>query len=186
MALVQADLSIGQRSGTFKQSGSSGKTLSAQTIELAGHLDPLPLIPVAFGVRVIADSHNAKISDHGFKSMTATAIVPELKAWLSLFGDIAPFVRVGYTALSTYKATAEVTVGDQVISGDVVLKSTGPRLALGVQYDVIPLVSILGAVEHSTETLSYTSGKIGGFDFTEEKNITYSNTAILVGVKAGI
>ena len=137
MAFIGGELSIGQRSGTFKESGSSGKTLNSQTIELAGYLDPIPLIPVSFGVRLVSDAYDAKVADHGLKSMTSTAIVPEVSAWLPL-GSLKPFARVGYTAASAYKATAEKTVAGATVSGNVVLKSTGPRIAVGVEWSMLP------------------------------------------------
>ncbi len=190
MALIHGELSVGQRSGNFEQSGSSGKTLSGQTVEIAGYLDPIPLVPIGVGVRLVSDAFDAKIADHGFKSMTSTAIVPEVTAWLpfSLIMDLVPFARVGYTAVSAYKATAEASVGGVTASGSVVLKSTGPRLAAGLNYEpsLLP-ISVSVAFEQSSETLSISEGKVGGVDLTSgAKDITFNNTAILVGVKAGI
>jgi hypothetical protein len=189
MALIHGELSVGQRSGNFEQSGSSGKTLSGQTVEIAGYLDPIPLVPIGVGVRLVSDAFDAKIADHGFKSMTSTAIVPEVTAWLpfSLIMDLVPFARVGYTAVSAYKATTEASVAGVTASGSVVLKSTGPRIAAGLNYEGLPFMAVSLAFEQSSETLSISEGKIGGVDLSAgAKDITFNNTAILVGVKAGI
>ena len=186
MALIGGEVSVGQRSGSFKESGSSGKTLSSQTLELAGHLDPIPLIPISFGVRLVSDAYDAKVADHGFKSMTSTAIVPEVSAWLPL-GDLKPYARVGYTAVSAYKATVEKSLAGVTASGSAVLKSTGPRIAAGLEWSILPMISLSGAMEYSTETISISEAKVGGVDLTQgAKDISYANTAILVGVKAGL
>lgn len=185
-ALFDGELSVGQRTGTWKTSGDSGKSLSSSTIELAAHLDPIPLVPVSFGVRFISDAYDAKIADHGIKSLTSTAIVPEVTAWLPL-GDLKPFGRIGYTAASAYKGTAETTVAGASISGSVAYQSTGPRIAAGVEWSLLPLVSLTAAYELSTETISMSEGKIGSVDIkTGAKDINFVSTAILIGAKAGL
>lgn len=191
MALIHGEVSAGQRSGEFKESGSKGETLSSQTIEIAALLDPIPLLPVGVGLRLISDAHDAKVADHGFKSMTSTAVVPEVSVWSPVsFLGLTPFGRVGYTVASAYKATVERQISGSTASGSVVLKSTGPRLAVGAHYSLfsqIISIDLTAAVEHSTETLSFSEGKVGGVDLTQgAKDISYTNTAILVGVKAGI
>ena len=177
LALIEGELSVGNRSGDF-----SGKSLSGTTIELAGHLDPIPLVPVSFGVRVVNDTFNPSVADHSFKSLSATAIVPEVAAWFP-FGDIKPFARLGYTLVSAYKGTMETTVLSSTVSGDVAYKSTGVRMAAGVNYSVLPLISVSAAFEQSTEKLSV-SEKLSGA--TMESDFDFKNSALIVGIKAGI
>lgn len=185
LAIVDGEVSVGQRSGTWKQSGEEGKSLSSSSLQLAVHLDPIPLVPVSFGVRMISDAYDAKVADHGVKSLTSTAVVPEVTAWLPI-GDLKPFARVGYTAVSAYKGTAEVSAAGQTISGTIALKSSGPRLAAGLDWHPLPFISILAAFEYSTEKLTVDTKKIGDFTITDEGDDSYNSTAILLGVKAGI
>jgi hypothetical protein len=177
LALIEGELSVGNRTGNF-----SKKSLSGTTIQVAGHLDPIILVPVSFGVRVINDTFNPSVADHSLKSLTATAIVPEVSAWINL-GDIRPFARLGYTLVSAYKGTMETTVLNNTVSGDVAYKSTGVRMAAGVNYSFMPLVSLSAALEQSTEKLSV-SEKLAGVTF--ESDYDFNNTALIVGVKAGI
>lgn len=177
MALIEGELSVGNRTGKFSE-----KSLSGTTIELSGHLDPIPLVPVSFGVRVVNDTFNPTVADHSMKSLSATAIVPEVAAWFPL-GDIRPFARLGYTLVSAYKGTMEATVNGSTVSGDVAFKSTGVRMAAGVNYSILPLIALSAAFEQSTEKLSV-SEKLAGVP--DESDFEFKNTALIVGIKAGI
>ena len=187
-ALIEGELTVGKRNGTFKQSGQSGKSLASSSLQLAGHLDPIPLIPVGFGLRAISETYDATVATHGLKSLTSTAIVPEVVAWIPLpLMGIKPFARVGYTLASAYKGKTELSVLGATVSGDVAYKSTGMRMAAGVDWDILPFISLTAAFEHSTETLSMTEGNIGGVDIKSvAKDIDFTSTAILIGAKVGI
>ena len=177
LAFIEGELSVGNRTGDFSE-----KSLSGTTIQVAGHLDPIPLVPVSFGVRVINDTFNPTVADHSMKSLSATAVVPEVSAWFP-FGDIKPFARLGYTLVSAYKGTMETTVLGSTVSGDVAFKSTGVRMAAGVNYSILPLIALSAAFEQSTEKLSV-SEKLAGV--TIESDFDFKNTALIVGIKAGI
>jgi hypothetical protein len=177
LAFIEGELSVGNRTGDFSE-----KSLSGTTIQVAGHLDPIPLVPVSFGVRVINDTFNPTVADHSMKSLSATAVVPEVAAWFP-FGDIRPFARLGYTLVSAYKGTMEATVLGSTVSGDVAFKSTGVRMAAGVNYSILPLIALSAAFEQSTEKLSV-SEKLAGV--TIESDFDFKNTALIVGIKAGI
>ena len=185
LAFFDGEVSVGQRTGTWA-SGDSSKSLKSSSVQMAGHLDPIPLVPVSFGLRLISESYNANIADHGVKSLTSTAIVPEVTAWLPL-GDLKPFARIGYTLLSPYKGTAEDEAGGVTTNASVIYKSSGARITAGLEYSLLPLISLLAAIEHSTETLTMTSGKAGSVDPTAVvKDIKFTSNAILVGAKVGI
>jgi len=185
LALIDGEVSVGQRTGTWA-SGSTSKPIRSTSVQMAGHLDPIPLVPVSFGLRLISESYKATIADHAVKSLTSTAIIPEVTAWLPL-GDLKPFARIGYTLLSPYKGTAEYTSGSTTTNATVVYKSSGPRVTAGLDYSILPLISILAAIEHSSETLTMSSGKAGSVDLTVgAKDIKFTSNAILVGAKVGI
>jgi hypothetical protein len=183
-ALIEGELSVGQRDGTFKADGASGKSLSGTTVQLAGHLDPIPLVPISFGLRIINETYSPTIAKHGLKDLTSTAFVPEVSAWIPLLGDIKPFARLGYTLVSAYKGRMEASL---LGAGDVVYESKGVRLAAGVNYSFMPFVSISAAVEQSSEKLSTSEAKFAGVDLKSQvSDVSFNSTAILVGVKAGL
>jgi hypothetical protein len=180
LALVSVEFAVGSRSGTWKPKTGTSATISSQTVQMAAHVDPIPLIPVSFGARVISDSYKTTIAVHGVKSLTSTAIVPEITGWLPL-GSLKPFARVGYTAVSAYKGTLEVLS----INADVVESSTGPRMAAGVEYSPLPFVSFMAAVEHSTETLKSKAITVGSVAVAATST-SMSTNAILLGAKVGL
>ena len=184
-AFFDGDIGVGRRSGSWDQNGQS-KALNASVTTMAAHLDPIPLVPVSFGLRFYSESYDATVTEHGVKSLTSTAVVPEVTAWFP-FGDLAPFARIGYTAISAYTGTAEVTVANTTTNGSIAFKSKGPRLTVGLNYSILPLISVTAAFERSTETLSMSEGKIGGLDLKASSNdIKFSSNAMILGVKAGI
>ena len=186
-ALIEGELSVGQRDGTFKADGASGKSLTGTTVQLAGHLDPIPLVPVSFGLRIINETYSPTVAKHGFKDLTSTAFVPEVSAWIPLLGDIKPFARLGYTLVSAYKGRMEASVAGATVAGDVVYESKGVRLAAGVNYSFMPFVSLSAAVEQSSEKLTTSEAKFAGVDIKSQvADVSFNSTAILVGVKAGL
>ena len=180
LALIDVEAEVGQRSGTWQTSGAASQSISSTTIQMAAHLDPIPLVPVSFGVRVISDSYKTTIADHGIKSLTSTAIVPEITAWLPL-GGLKPFARLGYTAVSAYKGTIEILT----TNADMAFASTGPRLAVGAEFSLLPLISVTAAIENSNETLKSDTVTGAGFTISPRKTTMNSN-AILLGAKVGL
>jgi len=181
-AFIEGEFSVGNRTGSFKSDGSSSKSLSGTSIQLAGHLDPIPFVPVAFGLRILNETFKPSVADHGLKTLTSTAFVPEVEAWLPL-GDLKPFARIGYTLVSAYKGSMDL---GPLGSGDVAYKSTGTRLAAGINYSLLPLISFTAAFEQSNETFSVSDLKISGVDKSQVPDVKFNSTAITVGVKAGI
>ncbi|MEI6399802.1 MAG: hypothetical protein WCO71_13620, partial [Pseudomonadota bacterium] len=45
LAFFDGEVSVGQRTGTWA-SGDSSKSLKSSSVQMAGHLDPIPLVPV--------------------------------------------------------------------------------------------------------------------------------------------
>jgi hypothetical protein len=174
-AFVDVELSAGKRSGTY-----DSKAITSSTVQMAAHLDPIPLVPVAFGLRMISDSYSTTMADQGIKSLTSTAIVPEIAAWLPL-GDLKPFARVGYTVVSAYKGTVEI-LGTNI---SVPMTGSGPRIAVGIQWSLLPLISLTAALEHSGETLTLKAITSGAITIPAT-TIKLNSNAILLGAKVGI
>ena len=179
-AFVDGEVAVGSRSGTWKPETGSSANISSTTIQMAVHLDPIPLVPVSFGLRLISDSYSTTIADHGVKSLTSQAIVPEVTAWLPL-GSLKPFARLGYTAVSAYKGTLEILS----INAETAYSSTGPRMTAGVEFSPLPFISFTAALEHATEALESKAVTVGAVPVLATKTAVSTN-AILLGAKVGI
>jgi len=187
VAFIAGELSIGKSSATWN--GRSGSIpLSATTVSLAAHLDPIPLIPIGFGLRAYSDTYQDKSQ---FKLKSSGRYAPEIMAWLPL-GDITPFVRLGYLLTSRYTESTQATSGAATADMDFSWRGTGPTMAAGIKYSILPLIQLMATYERSAEALTYDSAKVTGGTAIDHdwkstaKNFTLNSSAILIGISAGI
>jgi hypothetical protein len=187
-ALVDAELQIGQRNASWKNSGDSS-SLTSQVIRVAGHLDPIPLVPIGFGLGLYSESWKVDKDKQGLSSMSSYSLVPEITAWLPL-GDLKPMARIGYSILTAYSAKPSFVIGTQTVNtGTLLLAGAGLRAAVGLDWavPVVPLLSVTGALEYSSETVKLAKDKIGDIDVSPLfKSVTISSTAILVGARLSL
>jgi len=179
---IDGGVEYGVRQGTWQQ-GDSDHSISAQTIRVSGHLDPIPLLPVAFGLGIYSETWDAKAEDHGLKSLSSFSVVPEVVGWIPL-EPFKPFARLGYSVASGYSGKAVLGSGE----GNVSFAGLGLHMGAGLEYivPVVPLLSVLAEVEYSAERLRMVQDKIGGTEVPDDvKTVDLKSTAILVGVKLG-
>ena len=135
---------------------------SAQTVTIAGHVSPLPLIPVGLGVTYSPwISYQTRDIE---ESATGMEVGVELLGWLPMIPIVTPYAKLNYTVWGMQTLTPK-------FDDEIENKLSGMSGAVGGSYDVIPLVSIL--VE-----AGYTIRKIGGGD--------YSHATLSLGVEVGI
>ncbi|MCX6119982.1 MAG: hypothetical protein NT027_20800 [Proteobacteria bacterium] len=185
--LISGEGQIGARNATWKQGSSSSKT-SSTVLRLAGHLDPIPLVPVSFGLGLYSETWKVSEADHSMSSLSSWSAVPEIQAWIPL-GDLRPFVRVGYSILSGYSGKANIGTAPANVSGSIALVGNGVHLAAGLEWNipVVPLLSVIGSIEYADETVRLAKDKIGDVDISSAfKNVNLKSTAILLGAKLSI
>lgn len=185
-AFMDAGLEYGVRNNKWEQDSTS-KGISAQTIRASLHLDPIPLVPVGFGLGLYSETWKVSEADHGLKNLSSFSVVPEVTAWIPL-GDLKPFARVGYSVLSGYTGKGAIAVGTETVDGSVGYAGAGLHIGAGIEYSVpvVPLLSVIGTVEYSSERLKLAQDKIGDTEVPgSRKNVTTSGTALLAGVKLG-
>jgi hypothetical protein len=186
-AFLAAELSAGKSSATWN--GRSGSIpLSATTISMAGHLDPIPLVPISFGLRAYSDTYQDKTQ---FKLKSSGRYAPEIMAWLPL-GDITPFARLGYLASSRYTESTTASSGSNTADMDFSWRGAGPTMGVGIKYSFLPLIQLMATYERATENLTFDSAKVTSgtaidYDWkATAKNFTLRTTSILIGISAGI
>ena len=186
-AFIDAQAEIGARNATWAQDGTSTK-VSSQVMRASVHLDPIPLVPVSFGLGAYSETWKVNETDHGLTSLQSYSLTPEVLAWLPL-GDFRPFGRVGYSILSAYTGKASIQVGATKNTGSMALVGNGLHLAAGLEWNVpmVPLLSIIGSVEYASERVRLAKDKVGDIDISSVyKPITLTSTALLIGAKVGL
>ena len=182
-AIFDADAMIGKSWYSLKGNGQT-QGISATKLSVAAHVDPIPLVPVSFGLRL--DYEMLKHGDTGLDSVdTATVVRPgiDITAWVPMVPIVTPYVRleVPLAAKMVVKGKSGGTSVDD--EGDI----TGYDLAIGVKYSVIPLVKVMAEVGRSTEKFKQTTLTVSDFPTPPNKSTFDMNgTSFLVGVEVGI
>jgi hypothetical protein len=186
LALIDGQLEVGPRNATWSQDGKSSKA-SSQVIRASFHLDPIPLVPVSFGLGAYSETWKVSEADQGLTSLTSYSITPEVIAWIPL-GDLRPYGRLGYSVLSAYSGKAAIAVGSTKTTGTIGLVGAGLHVGAGLEWNVpvVPMLSVIGGVEYASERVKLATDKVGGIDVSPYyKLVTLTSTAILVGAKVG-
>lgn len=175
-ALIHGQALIGQRKLNLKNDDSS-TSHTGQELKLAVHLDPIPLIPIAFGAYLSTTSFDKDLdgSEYGL----------ELTAWLPLLViDIKPYAKLAYTIHGSY--TKKVGGG---IPAEVEFTPSGLRMAAGIKWGLLPFTALLLEVEQTNITLKHDKFKLSG-DLGEVTlagdDVKTDSFGILLGVEVGI
>ena len=181
-AIFDVQAMLGQRSGTWVHSESSGnveKDISASEMRVGLHIDPVPLVPVSFGLGLEKDTYKST-TDHGFSKLEGLSVQPEVTVWLPL-GDLAPYARVGY-AFNAVKGTLAVTT-TQPEAKSVVLRGAGTHLGLGLKYSLIPTLALLVEYSMGFERVKPVDEITSG---TKPPEFDFKTTGFLAGIQWGL
>ena len=184
-ALISGQAMIGIDSSTV-EIDSTEYEFSGSSLGAALHLDPIPLIPIGFGVEVHVPT--TKVDD---RELTGVVVDLQVSAWapVGLFG-IKPFAKVGYIPFGVYNFVQEsLTVGTATEQSDVPFTSSGLHFAGGIYYSFLPLISLLAQYSMREETLSMDGAlnlagiEIDADDLPERKR---NSQNFMFGVEIGI
>lgn len=184
LALIDAQALVGQRSGTMKLSNEGSKDVSGSEIKVAAHIDPIPLIPIAFGVYMTT----ASLGDAGsLKGLKGTEFGAEVMAWLPIgIAGFKPYVKIGYTPFGAY--TGDYEVEGQKLS--TAWGASGSRIAGGIKYSPLPLVALLFEVEQGSMELDFDEIKdaagVSADVSLPNDNSELSSLGIFLGLEVGI
>ncbi|MES2743805.1 MAG: outer membrane beta-barrel protein [Bdellovibrionota bacterium] len=176
-AIFNVQVLGGQRSSEFKNDSSS-IDLSGSELRFAAHLDPIPLVPVGFGVAFAQTTF-----DEDGTKVDGTDIDLELEAWLPLeIAGLVPFAKIGYTVGGEYEVEFDDLAGVKSK-----FKPSGASLHVGIKYEFLLRIGIMAEVEFANRELDYdsTSGAPANLQ-VEADDSKQKSTSILIGAQAGI
>lgn len=176
LAIFDIQGQVGTRTGTFTSTDTSAtKTdIKATALRVGFHLDPIPLVPIAFGLGVEINDYDIKDVD-----LSGRALHPEILAWWPI-GDFKPFIRLSY-AINTMTGTYSITNGDVKSSVEITRIGRGLHTGLGFKFSLVPSLALLGEYTMGNEEI--TGGKILGTELPDTKSKT---SAFLVGAEWGL
>lgn len=177
-ALINGELLIGKR---WSEEGSGDNKIKAQALDktIGVMLDPIPLVPVAFGLYYSMPDWNK--GDFHAKSIDASELGASVRAWLPL-GDFQPYARLNYTLAGSLNMKS-----DQVQDAKLEYGITGSHLMAGVEYDLFGPVNILFEVGLGMQQIQLKETKVAGVkQDVDKKKVDWNSKVILIGINAGI
>ena len=129
--------------------------VSAEDTSWALHFDPIPLVPVSFGLSYTLSNLNKKEFGQSLNSVSAVSIKStqvEVMAWLPMVPMITPYGKVGYMIGGDFAVKDSVT--GLTAKSDVV----GLEYALGIKRSLFPMAKFLieaGQAKYSLEKNAY-------------------------------
>ncbi len=176
----------------WNETGSSGDKFGSKSdaLILSAHIDPIPLVPVSFGLMTSFEKIDNKDWGDGCGSAPLwTDVGAEVKAWLPIPGTgISPFLGVRYFLWSQMQANCTDTFENILTTSKVTLSKDGLTFIPGISYHVAPLVSIFamaeifeGKLKAKVDNSSSTGGSFSGSSSTP-----YRFKSLGLGVSVGI
>lgn len=200
-ALVTAQALVGTHSNSFSGPIGGGDVKGTGTqLGLVGQIDPIPLVPVGFGLGVTMPTSSGEDSSGNGIDLTGTLVDLHVTAWtpIGLFG-VTPYVKLGYVVFGAYKLDYSlknsVNIGGAAITptspvnATIPLKSTGSLLSIGASYSLLPLISVLFEINTRSETLktdSFDIPELEALGLNELGELKKKDTNILIGIEIGI
>jgi hypothetical protein len=177
----------GKRWYELNRNGETGGVAS-QEVNVAAHVDPIPLVPVAFGAGVALG--NLRKGDWGKDVETAQVFQAglDIMAWLPFVPVVTPYARIKVPLVGTITTKEKIT---PTSGGSEELKSTtkltGYHLNAGVKYSPLPLIKLLVEVGMGMEKSKLDEAKVDGkkVDAPKDSNDAKSKT-LLVGLEIGL
>ena len=197
-ALVKAQLYYARGSGDFKPDHGGSKTLSASGTGATLLLDPVPLVPVGFGLSFSDQTFSPDLADHGISELKGYLLAPEVQAWFPFLPmPLIPYGRLSW-AIGAYKAKGQIMAAGQALPTDFILTSRGTRIGIGAKFEPIPfpLISLALLCELSRGFHSFkdrsseiAAGLPAGLSADHFKSSlhrgSWSSNTVLFGIEAG-
>jgi hypothetical protein len=191
-AIFDAQVLVGKRTGETENTSTKEKTdWDGTDVQAAFHIDPIPLVPVAFGLYASQQTYDFDKGD--FKKVTGLEAGVQVYAWFPLgIAGLKPYAKLGYPLFSALKADTDFveTTTNTTYEISSVLKVSGPHIGIGLSYGIPVLpIALLLEVDMGRQTMKPDEVKIEPAlaSFTASKDeFDYNSTAILFGVQAGL
>lgn len=192
-AIVDVQLLLGVQKSSIKFSNDVKDicdNCQSNDIKAAIHVDPLPLIPVAFGLFLFNQNYDVSV----YKKFYGIQLGPEVMAWMPIpFYNLKVYGKLGYSIYSAYQAKITYTILQQEQDISYYYKQQGMHMSAGLKWD--PLLLIKGLVELNfyQNKLDYDkispaslSDALQEIDSNYNVNADVSGYGIFVGVEVSI
>jgi hypothetical protein len=194
LALFDAQVLAGKR--WYKLEGDDSAKISSQELSVAAHLDPIPLVPVAFGLRATAgaltsDEVKSAYSMSKVDAAAVTSLGLDVLAWIPLVPVFTPYIRATIPVSATWgvKGDAAATVAGQSVYLPFAQTSSisGPELSLGAKFSLLPLIKFSVEVNQASQKIKPEEVKINNVKVSDAgETVNLKSNALLLGIEVGL
>lgn len=184
-AIFNVQVLGGKRSAEFDVEGAgSDYDKTGSELRFAAHLDPIPLVPIAFGLSFAQTTFEDINFAEGLTTpvtgkIDGTDVDLEVEAWLPLdIAGLLPFAKLAYTIAGEYETSIDNT------NTKIKYKPSGLNLSVGVKYEFLLRLGVLAQVEFGRRELNFDKSENAlGATFND---VSTNTTSFLIGAQAGI
>ena len=160
--------------------------VSSQEMVLAAHIDPIPAVPVAFGVSAAMATMDKEAWGPTTKTATGVEIGLDIMAWIPMVPIVTPFARLRYPLMSTMAIEGESTVASETVKSVMTLDVSGPQIGLGVKWSPLPVLKVLLEVQKGMQTIKIDEVKLGDEKTSGDGSGDLASNAFLLGIEIGL
>jgi hypothetical protein len=201
LAVFDGQVLVGQRQSKVEVQGES-ENITGKDLYLGLHLDPIPVIPVAFGLYYLMQDYKLDKDAEHFAGtyLKSNQIGAEVSAWLPFdIYNLVPFVKLGYSFYGNgVSKTEDVPVyvfdsdeADQASTADLELNYgvTGTHFGIGLRWE--PIAIVAGVLELDMGNEKYAAKEITIDSYSSKDNLgdldlAVSSMAIRIGFQVGL
>lgn len=186
MALVDAQVLVGRRWYDLKPDGGTKQGVASQEVGVAIHVDPIPLIPVAFGAGVVSGSPSK--DDLKVEQALVMQAFGEVMAWVPMVPFVTPYVRVRYPVQGVWSSKVKTTnattgvIGEYAVTNDI----AGPQISIGAKIPTLPMVKLLVEAGQGVETYKSKEIKFAGEKISSNDNGDLASKSFVLGLEVGL
>lgn len=187
-ALFDVQVMAGKRWYVTDEADEDGGKFAAQEFDLAAHLDPIPVVPVAFGVsfQVI----NPRTEDLHVDAAKGFQGGLDFMGWLPFVPVVTPYARLTLPLFGSWVVENKGTDATTNTEYKTVTTSkvNGYRLGVGAKYSLLPVLDLLFEANLGQEKNKVTEAKVDGekVDGADGDETTFKSNAIMLGVEMGL
>lgn len=186
MALVDAQVLVGRRWYDWKPDGGTKRGVTSQEVGVAVHVDPIPLVPVAFGASVVSGSPSK--TDLVVDQAAVIQASAEIMAWVPMVPFVTPYLRVRYPVQGSLATKLKVTDPTTGVEGEFAKTYTisGPQISIGAKIPTLPMIKLLVEAGQGMETYKSKDLKFAGEKLSSNENGDLPSKTVMFGIEVGL
>lgn len=185
LAIFDVQVMAGKR--WYQLKGDFDENVASQEVAIAAHIDPIPAVPVAFGVSAAMGTLNKDDVGDGVKEATTLEAGLDLMAWVPMVPVVTPYGRLKYPFMGAIALESENEVSPGVTEKTAIsYEISGPTIGVGVKWSPLPILDLLVEVQRGMQKYDLDEYKVDGVKQSGDVSGDLQSDAVLLGLEIGL